>query len=367
LNPDSFRGARPLFVAGCQRSGTTAFTEYLNQHPRILLGLERYRRIPARTITPELFTFERILDYEGEETIRPKAYYDELLAKKDEKKLVWVGDKNPNYVLHLDVLSKNNPGAHFIVLYRPVEEVAESWEVASSNPNDPWRRRENGFERGVQIWNRALQKVQEFMEKGTNPKVLIVSYHDFFYRNEVCVPLISRFLNVEFDETVRRTWKEMSARFEKERRTKKPLTGERAEFIRENKDQAAEEWILRRIEEQWKNLEREAGEIRDLVRSLGDEPHRLAAAAVRARAAAEDEAGRARRLERQVVELEDNLAKEIRTTERLEKRNEHLALQVRDLRKQIRGIQTSRSWALLDGLNRLRTKLFAWRPGSGRS
>ena len=35
--------ARPLFVCGCARSGTTAFGDYLNQHPEVLLCQERYK------------------------------------------------------------------------------------------------------------------------------------------------------------------------------------------------------------------------------------------------------------------------------------------------------------------------------------
>jgi hypothetical protein len=326
--------ARPLFVAGCQRSGTTAVAEYLNRHPRILVGLERYGRVPAKTITPELFAFERILDYR-EETIRPKEYYAELLSMKEPEELAWVGDKNPNYVLHFDVLSENNPGARFIVLYRPVEQVAESWEVGSNNPDDPWQGRENGFERGVHAWNRALRRTREFVENGADHKVLILSYHDFFYRNEVCVPLISRFLNLEFDEAVREAWMKMSARFERDRRPKEPISGERAEFVRENKDRAAEEWILRRIDEQWRDLEREAEEAQDLIHSFGADPYRLAVALLRARAEAEEEIARARRSERRVEQLESNPP----TAAQLERRNERLKLRVRELRRRVRDLR----------------------------
>lgn len=352
--------ARPLFVAGCQRSGTTAFAECLNLHPRILLDVERYRSIPARTITPELFTFERILDYR-EETIRPREYYEELLFRKEPEKLEWIGGKNPNYLLHFDVLSENNPGARFIVLHRPVEEVEESWEVGSDTPDDPWRGRENGFERGVEAWNRALRKTREFVEAGRCPRVLIVSYHDFFSRNRECLALLSLSLGLEFDEATRRRWEEATARFDRARRPKSPLTEEQARFIAEHKDHAAEEWILARIDEQWKSVQRDAESTKELVRSRGGDPHGLADAVVSARAAAEDEAERARCLERRVAELTDDLAKETRIAERLERKNKRLALHVRHLREQIRSIRSSRSWMVLESLRRLRARLLALR------
>ena len=38
-----------LFIAGCARSGTTAMARLLNQDPRILIGIERYKYIPKAT------------------------------------------------------------------------------------------------------------------------------------------------------------------------------------------------------------------------------------------------------------------------------------------------------------------------------
>ncbi len=345
-----------LFVAGCQRSGTTAFAEYLNEHPAVLLGLERYRGLPARELTPELFTFDRILDQRDEETVRPREYYVELLSRKVWEKLRWIGDKNPNYVLRLDALSENCPEARFIILYRRVEEVAESWELEATNPGDPWRGRENGFERGIEAWNVALRRTREFVEARKHRKVLIVPYHDFFYRNAACAALLSRFLDLDFDERIRRKWREFSASFEGIRREKRSLTEAETEFIEKHKDGAAERWVLDRIDAQWGSLKRDEQAAEEMVRSRGGEPYGLAAAAVRSRAVAEDEAERARYLERRVAVLEDNIAKEIRKAGRLKRQRDHLEHQVLNLRGQIRAIQGSRSWKLLETLNRYRTK-----------
>src|ERR1700749_3229545 len=38
---------RHLFVAGCPRSGTSALVFLLNEHPRIALGFERFKRTRA--------------------------------------------------------------------------------------------------------------------------------------------------------------------------------------------------------------------------------------------------------------------------------------------------------------------------------
>ncbi len=197
-----------------------------------------------------------------------------------------------------------------------------------------------------------MNKTRDFVEDGASARVLVVSYHDFFYRNEACVPLISRFLDLEFGDAVLGEWKRMSAGFEAERRRKRPLTEEQALFVEEHKDKAAEEWVLGRIEEQWKSLERDRAEAQEMVSARGAEPYRLALDVVKARNASGDEAAKARYLERRVEELEGSLEEKARALERLEKRNDRLALQVRDLDGRLEGIQGSRAWRMLDGLKR---------------
>ena len=307
------------------------------------MGVERYGRIPAKEITPELFAFERILDYGAEDSLRPREYYADLLSRKDPERLKWVGDKFPGYAKWLRPLSENNPGSYFIILYRPIEEVAESWEARSRNPDDPWLGGKNGFKLGVQMWNNIQQKTRRFVESGLGEGVLIVSYHDFFYRNEECVPLLSRFLGIEFDETVRRTWKEMSAEFEKGRRPKRALTVEQEAYIRREKDAAAEEWVLSRIERQWRDVEVHRSEEESLLRMLETEPRSLVASHLKIGVEAKEQTARARLLEKKV--------------RRLEKQNRQLTLQQRNIGEQEQTAHTSRLYRLLNLLRRMRTKV----------
>lgn len=55
--------ARPLFVAGPSRSGTTALIDYLNWHDEVLICMERYK-FALDEVNPSSLTFESILDYE---------------------------------------------------------------------------------------------------------------------------------------------------------------------------------------------------------------------------------------------------------------------------------------------------------------
>lgn len=243
---------KPLFVAGCQRSGTTAFIRYLNQHPAVLVCRERYKYIPRR-VTLDHFSFERILDYSEKETNVPEEQFVELLARKDPEKLKWIGDKNPDYYKHFARLLRQNPGARFIVLYRPLEGVAESFEARARDAEDHWPARYD-FEMSVKLWNLALNRTREFVESGHGHRVLVLDYHGFFRMDEATIALLSRFLEIEFDEPTLYSWREFSKNFEGARRRKEALDEEQRSFVLENKDRAGEEWVLERIERQHSNI-----------------------------------------------------------------------------------------------------------------
>lgn len=325
---------RPLFVAGCQRTGTTAFTEYLNDHPDVLVLRERYKYV-ARQVTFDHFAFERVLDYSATETNVPESQFVELLARKDPENLKWVGDKNPDYYKHFDRLLDQNPGAKFIVMYRPLEEVAESFEARARNPEDPWAPHYD-FELSIKLWNMALNSTRKFVESGHGADVLLVGYDEFFYNNEVCIPQLSAFLEIEFDEAILASWRDRSAGFEKARRPKKEFSEEQTSMIREQKAHAAEEWVLDRIEQQKKDPDSIFG-----------------------KAAGELSPRRPRPLspKQRIEDLQTTLEEELRKAERLRIRNRSLASRVKNLERQLQGIRDSRSWRLLRTLGRVKARL----------
>jgi Sulfotransferase family len=343
---------RPLFVVGCPRSGTTAFADYLNQHPEILVCRERYSKTPWASVSRDLFAFERILDFGPEATHTPSFtswanYHTELLAKKDPTKLKWIGDKAPNRVRQMDLLEKNNPGARFIVLYRPIEEVAESTDDRSKDPNDSWFFGKDGFEMALEAWNASMRKMRDFIEGNPIPRVLIVDYHDFFDRNEIVAPLLSRFLGLEFDEAVTKTWRKASLEFESGRRYKKPLSKEQYAFIQEHADRAAEAWVLDRIEKQ----PREPGLYVEETRGA-------------ALASLNEAEAKAWRLQQRVNTLEDDLAHKHQETRRLKKRTRQLKVQNRRLKKRTRQLkvqkqnpQSLKTLGLLNKLRYIRTRV----------
>ena len=215
------------------------------------------------------------------------------------------------------------------MLYRPVEEVAESWQARSANPEDIWPERKD-FEVGVKTWNRALNLTRRFIEGGSAPEVLLIDYHDFFYRNEACAGLISDFLELEFDESVLASWEVLSLEFEAARRPKTPLTERQISFIQERKDSEVEQWIQDRISRQWS----ESG-VR-LVRNPNtptQDERRTVASIMAAKGEVRAQAIKVGELEEQLVKQKEMLASQREINRRLRRRNRRLTLQMQQARE----------------------------------
>ncbi len=333
---------------GSSRSGTTALTNYLNEHEEILVCMERYKYVPEQ-VTPESFTYRKILDYEPQqgsgETNIVRERQEAIVAGKDPAKLKWIGDKGPGNAKRYKKFSENNPGAHFLITYRPIEEVVESFEERSRKASSLFFAGKDGLKLGVHSWNRAMQGAREYLESHEEPNGLVVSYHDFFYhRTSDYARLLSEFLETDFDDSILEAWESTSRKFDSRRREKEPITEEKAAYIKEHKDHAAEEWVQEHIERQWN----EPGLYKQ---STGEESGRrkLAAALMKERARTKvvrDDTGHD--LERSVKRLENKLTRERRKTKTLRRGN-------RILNDQVNNIQASRSWKLLSKLHRLRS------------
>ena len=130
-----------LFLAGLGRSGTTALVEVLAAHPRVVLGVERYKRLYPREepVTRELFTRERffalddgmtnVVPANGEEW---QVHYDAMAAKWDTA--AYVGDKMVS--IRMQHVWETLPEARFVCIVRDIEPVAASWEARARDPED---------------------------------------------------------------------------------------------------------------------------------------------------------------------------------------------------------------------------------------
>jgi Sulfotransferase family len=313
-----------LFVCGCDTRGTTVLADYLNRHPEIVVCPESSETTPQEEVTLDLSTFERMLDCGPKETGDPTPNNDGdrfvrhqagLLANKDLTRLRWIGASSSDYVRRMESVAGNNPGARFMVVYRPIEEVAESWEKnAGDHPSS-----NDGFEQAAKTWSRSLQSARRFVRESPVPRALLISYHDLLYRSETVAPLISHFLDLEFDDPV--TTDRADETLQSERgRPGETLSREQRSSIRKHANRAAEAWVLDRIDKQ--------------RRKPGLYTQKTSKAAL---AASLDEMeARAWRLQQKVKELE-------RDRERS--------------RRRFKQLKTSRTWKLLNKLSAVRARV----------
>lgn len=151
----------PVFVVGCDRSGTSLLTVMLNQSPDLKMIFEAgflpglwkrvrdygdfsesrqrwyfIRDLQLEEATSETFAFEKfepLTEQEAEQSIRNAAPTDyqgavdaicSALARKEGKDR-W-GEKMPEYVLHIEQITTIFPSAHIVHIIRDPRDVAAS-------------------------------------------------------------------------------------------------------------------------------------------------------------------------------------------------------------------------------------------------
>jgi len=315
-----------LFVCGCDTKGTTVLADYLNRHPEIVVCQESSETIRQGEVTLDPPTVERMTGFGPKDTENSTSNNDgNRLVKYGTKPsmhkgpfgLRWIGTSNWDYMRRMESVAGNNPGARFIVIYRPIEEVAESWETKDG---EEYHNRHDGFGQAVKTWNRSLQGTRRFIRDSLLPRVLLINYHDLLHRTETVVPLISRFLELEFDKLVTANGADEVLQSEKGKRPEETLSREKRALIRKHANRDAEAWILGRIEKQWKKP------------GLYTQESSKAALA----ASLDEMEARTWRLQQKVKELE-------RDRERRRRRYKRL--------------KSSRIWRLVNKINGVRTKL----------
>lgn len=174
-----------LFVAGLGRSGTTALTEVLASHPRIVLGMERYKRLWGRRIgelTADHFTRERMLDFSDDLTnvvpaVDPRwgVYYDAMAKKWDQA--AFVGDKFTR--VQMGRVWQNIPDARFLCIVRDIHEVATSWEKRATNEADRgWGSRDDA-RAAVEAWNTGNTRILRSSRRRPD-QIRVLEYASFF-------------------------------------------------------------------------------------------------------------------------------------------------------------------------------------------
>lgn len=192
---------RQLFVAGCQRSGTTALLDFLNRDPRIALGRERFKFVTGE-ISPASFAPEHFLSPMASETnFLSGAEFDDARSKFEAGTLRYLGDKTPRYGMVLARLLKVFEHGKVLFLHRDLLRVAASFNARAANPKDRWPR-ENDYRQAVKTWSKNLERFVQAKEGPGSDRVLGVRYEDFFSNGDRQLQRLYSFLQLEVTDAV---------------------------------------------------------------------------------------------------------------------------------------------------------------------
>lgn len=177
-------GMKFLFIGGPPRSGTTALAHLLNRHPKIAIGIERYKylyRDAARNkqIDGSLFEAPRFFDIREIETnVKSHAYknFHELQRKFDQ--VYYRGDKLPGVFKLQPALDRGLRRTRYVFIYRDIERVCSSWNVRAHDEGDQWPV-ENDYRVAVQRINTEFRRVLP-LATAKPKKFILVNYEQLF-------------------------------------------------------------------------------------------------------------------------------------------------------------------------------------------
>ena len=191
---------RPLFVCGVPRSGTTAVTRLLNAHPKIGIGVERYRSRLTIGLTPDLFERVRFFKYEEDDGARDvfekfAEEYARLKAKWN--RCLYVGDKIPRLYRRFDPLYAAFPNATVVCITRDVLPVCASWQRRADDPNDRSWPPSNDALAAVREWNDGQRAILD--QARQRPESFFVTrYEDIFSGNAKTLRTLLARLQLDF-------------------------------------------------------------------------------------------------------------------------------------------------------------------------
>ena len=155
--------ARPIFVGGCGRSGTTLLRVILNSHPHIACGVES-KLIQPRSIKPR--DLEQKFDVPRAECARlldgsrsQAEFTERFLSLYAQRcgKVRWA-DKTPDNIRHMDYVFEHFPNSRFIHIIR------DGRDVMCSLRTHPSHTMVNGKKVALHTWNPLDTCIQRWTE-----------------------------------------------------------------------------------------------------------------------------------------------------------------------------------------------------------
>ena len=204
--------SQPLFIVGSPRSGTTFFTQALNQHPSVNITNETRIFVLLKDLIDIRARHPWLLERAFQEPFAAFArrhagawieqFYREELGVSEP---IW-GDKHPHYadplVLKgeaalvsgaepgscLRLIRDSLPEAKFIHIHRDPRDVAYSLNEKK------WVR---SLEEGVAVWRRHVEEIERFFHEIGQEKSHLIAYADLRSSPEQVANGLARFLDLD--------------------------------------------------------------------------------------------------------------------------------------------------------------------------
>lgn len=174
-------GARPLFVIGCPRSGTTFAANLLNSHPEVLMTSETAAFILVDDVIKKSEQgvrsginygkqYHKLLSGMLAEQYRPmlQAYYERIAAEQKRSYLSYWGEKHPHLHECIDRIDSEFHDACYIYIVRDPRDstcsIADMIKVDYRSAINNWK-----------IFSDAYEK---FVAKLSPERVLTIRYED---------------------------------------------------------------------------------------------------------------------------------------------------------------------------------------------
>jgi Sulfotransferase family/Glycosyl transferases group 1 len=243
---------RQLFIAGCPRSGTSALVFLLNEHPQLVIGFERFKRIRAH-LDPFHFAPARFFSPLAVETdIRGERLYERLRTRWEDGRVTVIGDKVPLYTRVLPQLLKRFPDGRAIVLVRDPLAVASSFRRRASDPDDWWPA-ENDHELAVRMWNEALASAREVELGRDGSRLFLMPYEPLLAGDERWLEALTSFIGLPSSGPLLAEQRRLAAEW-RARQGGRDSDPELVAYVDANRDDELLAWASERMAEQLEQL-----------------------------------------------------------------------------------------------------------------
>lgn len=209
----------PVFVVGCQRSGTTLLAVMLDRHSRIAVLPETQffshvaphlrrqagtlasmvdRALSEPTIAACGLSREVILDRLRQDQLprdqqTPEALFGALLdAYAERRAKPRAGEKSCGHIFHLDHLCTHFPHAKVIAIVRDGRDVVRSLR---SSLND----RSRSVSLACLEWRRSLRALEQAGERLTHDQLLVIRFEELIAQPQAILESVCRHIGEEYE------------------------------------------------------------------------------------------------------------------------------------------------------------------------